>query len=85
MSVKARRISDGMLMAAARALASASPTSTDKDGNLLPPVNELRQVSLRVAEAVARQAIAEGLASATTDDLNLSIQNNMWHPGYASI
>ncbi|KMO14882.1 malate dehydrogenase [Methylobacterium platani JCM 14648] len=85
MSVKARRISDGMLMAAARALASVSPTSSDKDGNLLPPVNELRQVSLRVAEAVARQAIAEGLASATTDDLNLTIENNMWHPGYASI
>ncbi len=30
MSVKARRISDGMLMAAARALASVSPTSSDK-------------------------------------------------------
>jgi malate dehydrogenase (oxaloacetate-decarboxylating) len=35
-SVWARRISDGMLLAAARALAEASPSKRDSNANLLP-------------------------------------------------
>ena len=42
-SVRARRISDGMLLAAARALAEASPSKRDSNANLLPPLTELRQ------------------------------------------
>src|SRR3954467_7037963 len=58
-AVHARRISDGMLMAAARALADVSPARQNPNGNLLPPVPELRDVSLRVAQAVALQAREE--------------------------
>ena len=52
-AVHARRISEGMLMAAARALADMSPARLNPHANLLPPVSELRDVSLRVAQAVA--------------------------------
>ncbi|HZN31877.1 MAG TPA: NAD-dependent malic enzyme [Xanthobacteraceae bacterium] len=82
-AAQARRVSDGMLMAAARALADASPARHDAGANLLPPVDELRRVSYRVAVAVALAAQAEGLAQPTTRDaLEARIQSKMWTPVY---
>jgi malate dehydrogenase (oxaloacetate-decarboxylating) len=60
---KAARVTDNMIMTAARTLASLSPTRTDKNAPLLPPIGESRKVGLIVGEAVARQAIADGVAS----------------------
>jgi malate dehydrogenase (oxaloacetate-decarboxylating) len=60
---KAARVTDNMIMTAARTLASLSPTRTDKNAPLLPPIGESRNVGLIVGEAVARQAIADGVAS----------------------
>ena len=82
-AVQARRISDGMLMAAARALAEASPARNNPEANLLPPVSELRTVSLRVAQAVALQARQEGLtAPIDAGDLYGHIRDTMWTPAY---
>jgi malate dehydrogenase (oxaloacetate-decarboxylating) len=82
-AAQARRISDGMLMAAARAVAEASPARLDPDANLLPPVTELRDVSYHVALAVAAQAQAEGLADATDRDaLEARVRAKMWTPVY---
>jgi malate dehydrogenase (oxaloacetate-decarboxylating) len=81
--VQAARISDGMLMAAARALADISPSTGDRNANLLPPVSRLRDVSYRVALAVARQAQAEGLAVKTTaEELESDLRDRMWTPIY---
>jgi malate dehydrogenase (oxaloacetate-decarboxylating) len=82
-SVRARRISDGMLLAAARALAEASPSKRDSNANLLPPVTELRDVSYRVALALALQAQSEGLAEGTSrEELEARIRSKMWTPTY---
>jgi malate dehydrogenase (oxaloacetate-decarboxylating) len=82
-SVRARRISDGMLLAAARALAEASPSKRDPNANLLPPVTELRDVSYRVALALALQAQSEGLAEETSrEELEARIRLKMWTPTY---
>ncbi|RRB50928.1 malic enzyme-like NAD(P)-binding protein, partial [Escherichia coli] len=62
LAVGASRISDGMFMAAAKALASVSPARNNPKHNLLPPVSALREVSQTVALAVALQAHKEGLA-----------------------
>ena len=43
----AKRVSDAMFMAAARALADCSPASHDPAGSLLPPLSESRRVSRR--------------------------------------
>ncbi len=45
-AVRARRISDKMLMASAKALAAASPARNNPKANLLPPVSALREVSI---------------------------------------
>src|SRR5271155_3668167 len=44
LAVDARRVTDAMFMAAAKALAAISPTNTNKAARLLPPVHELRNV-----------------------------------------
>jgi malate dehydrogenase (oxaloacetate-decarboxylating) len=83
LSVKARRVNDSMFMAAARALADLSPARQNKFGRLLPPVTELRSVSVAVAEAVARQAIRDGLADPRGDEvLKAEIRTNIWEPAY---
>jgi malate dehydrogenase (oxaloacetate-decarboxylating) len=80
---QARRVTDGMIMAAAKAFAALSPSRTDKDAPLLPPIRESRKVGLVVSEAVARQAITEGVA--TIDDaasLPDRIRAYVWNPVY---
>jgi malate dehydrogenase (oxaloacetate-decarboxylating) len=79
----AKRVNDAMFMAAANALAGLSPTVTDTSASLLPPVTELRRVSLAVAAAVARQAQVDGLAPACDETTLLErIHAHVWEPTY---
>jgi malate dehydrogenase (oxaloacetate-decarboxylating) len=59
---RARRVTDGMIMAAAKKLAALSPAVQDANAPLLPQIGESREVGLAVAEAVGQAAIAEGVA-----------------------
>jgi malate dehydrogenase (oxaloacetate-decarboxylating) len=82
-AAKARRVSDTMFMAAALALAEASPTRQDKNASLLPPVSALREVSFKVALAVALRAQEEGLAAKMERGaLEAAIRAKMWTPAY---
>jgi malate dehydrogenase (oxaloacetate-decarboxylating) len=83
-AVQARRISDGMFLAAARAVAELSPARRDPAANLLPPLVDLRKISFHVAAAVAKQAIAEGFADPQTEaDIATALHSKMWEPVYA--
>jgi malate dehydrogenase (oxaloacetate-decarboxylating) len=80
---EARRVTDGMFMAAARALAAMSPARQDRNGRLLPPISELTVVSRKVAECVAKRAQDEGIARVMNDDeLQKRIDAFMWKPTY---
>lgn len=83
LAVKARRISDGMFLAAAKALAELSPARNNPLAKLLPPLDTMRDVSIHIALAVAKQARAEGLADALTDEtMETLIRAKMWRPQY---
>jgi malate dehydrogenase (oxaloacetate-decarboxylating) len=70
-----------MLLAAARALAEASPSKHDPNANVLPPITELRDVSYRVALALALQAQRDGHAEETSrEELEARIRLKMWTP-----
>ncbi len=70
-------------MAAARGLASLSPLRSNPDGNLLPPVTQMRKVALAVAEASARQAREDGVCPHFSDEeLHDRIQSLVWTPEY---
>ncbi len=80
---RARRVTDGMIMAAAKALAALSPARTDKSAPLLPPIAEARKTSLAVAEAVGMQAIADGVAEAAMGaSLADELRAYVWDPVY---
>ncbi len=82
---QAKRVSDGMIMAAAKALASLSPTRMDRDASLLPPIVDSRKVSFEVARAVGERAIAEGIAGAADKlDLEERLRAYVWEPVYAA-
>ncbi|MGB6538640.1 MAG: NAD-dependent malic enzyme [Xanthobacteraceae bacterium] len=84
-ATRARRISDGMFLAAARAIAELSPARKDPEANLLPPLTDLREISFRVAVAVARHAIDEGLADALAEhEIAATVGEKMWEPVYAT-
>ena len=80
---RAQRVTDAMIMAAARALASLSPARENREAPLLPPIADARKVSLVVAEAVGKQAIAEGVAYiADESTLNAQLRAYVWEPVY---
>jgi malate dehydrogenase (oxaloacetate-decarboxylating) len=82
MSARAKRVSEGMIMAAAKALATLSPTQQDADGALLPPLESLRSVSMKVAIEVGKQAQAEGLAEVKDEAFTSALRANVWEPVY---
>jgi malate dehydrogenase (oxaloacetate-decarboxylating) len=79
---EATRISDGMILSAARALADAVTPERRASGALYPPVRALREVSRAVAVAVAREAIGSGLSGASLDTLEADVDAAMWWPAY---
>jgi malate dehydrogenase (oxaloacetate-decarboxylating) len=79
----ARRITDAMFMQAGKAVADMSPVIKDKEGELLPPVTELRAVAVAVAMAVARQAQADHVADPCDEaELDQRIAAHVWEARY---
>ena len=81
---RARRVGDGMLAAAAGAVADLSDASA-RGAPLLPPVDNLREVSATVAVAVAKAAAADGLAQVELADPIQQVHEAMWQPEYPPV
>ncbi|OGV52244.1 MAG: NAD-dependent malic enzyme [Legionellales bacterium RIFCSPHIGHO2_12_FULL_42_9] len=82
-SVQATRVSDKLFMVAAKALAECSPAKENHEANLLPPLDKIREVSFKVAHAVAKEAIQSGLARNMSDEeARLCIEQHLWTPEY---
>ena len=77
----AKHVTDGMLLAAAEAVAS-QVNPQDVGASLLPPVDNLRASSATVAVAVAKQAVKDGVASKQTDNWVQTVQDAMWQAEY---
>jgi malate dehydrogenase (oxaloacetate-decarboxylating) len=75
------RVTDGMLLAAAEAIAALVDVSRPGAG-LLPEVENLRASSASVAVAVARRAVQDGVAQADLPDPVQAVQDAMWQAAY---
>lgn len=84
LAVSARTISDGMITAAAQALATCVTSDELADGLLFPKIDRLREVSAAVACAVAQAAVAEGLTNEPAP-LRSNIEALMWRPDYPTL
>ena len=79
---RARRVTAGMLRAAAEAVAGqVDPTSPG--ASLLPAVENLRASSATTAVAVVKAAMADGVAMARTENPVQAVQDAMWQPVYS--
>jgi malate dehydrogenase (oxaloacetate-decarboxylating) len=80
---KARRVTDKMMLAGAKALGDQSPALRDPAASLLPRVGTIRDVALGVAYGVALKAQQEGLAPARAPEaLRQAVAESQWTPEY---
>ncbi|HUK33854.1 MAG TPA: oxaloacetate-decarboxylating malate dehydrogenase, partial [Vicinamibacterales bacterium] len=79
----ARRVTDAMMLAAARALAGESPALKDASAPLLPALKDIRRVAARIAVAVGIEAQRAGLAARLSEDeLAKRVIAAQWTPAY---
>jgi len=85
-AARARRVTDSMILAAARALGETSPALRDPSASLLPALPQLRNVAAHIATAAGRQAQRDGVAPKTSDaELGARVAETQWTPAYSSL
>ena len=82
----ARRVTDSMFAAAARALSELSPARQDPTASLYPSLDNVRAAARQVALAVGSEAQRAGVAELCTPvHLSRRVEQLMWEPRYAII
>ena len=84
---RASRVTDKMLLAAVQGVAELGPVLEDDTAPLLPGVDVVRDVSVRVARKVIQAAVEEGVATEgdipeEDGELDEWIREQMWDPVY---
>jgi malate dehydrogenase (oxaloacetate-decarboxylating) len=83
----AKRVTDRMMVAAAEALGNlprdSVNTNTDTDTQLLPPIENIRDVAIQIAVMVGLQAQQDGVARVMSEQkLRERVQQRFWIPQY---
>src|ERR1700747_506427 len=82
----ARRVTEPMLLAAARALGANSPALKDPSASLLPPLPDLRRVAADIAVAVGIEAQRDGVApKLAEEELRRRVFETQWTPSYPNL
>ncbi|KAF5250435.1 hypothetical protein FANTH_4369 [Fusarium anthophilum] len=84
---RAKHLTDRMLVAAVEGVSSLSPVLEDSTAPLLPDVDSVRDVSVRIARNVIQAAVKDGEATQEgipekEEDLEEWIGEQMWNPVY---
>ena len=87
---RATKLSDTLIVAGEEALANLSPALNDPDDALLPDLHDVRDISIKVAAAVARAAQIEGLAQAQglpedVEKIEEILRDQAWEPLYREL
>ncbi len=83
---RARRVTDGMLLAAARVLGENSPALVDASASLLPALTEVRKVAAEIAIAIGLEAQKADVAPKTTEEeLRNQVTASQWVPAYPTL
>jgi malate dehydrogenase (oxaloacetate-decarboxylating) len=84
-AARARRVTDAMMLAAARALGEHSPAIKHPAAPLLPPLSEARKITLDIALAVGEAAQLDSVAPKMShDELRQRVLDTRWTPEYSS-
>jgi malate dehydrogenase (oxaloacetate-decarboxylating) len=80
------RVTDGMILAAARTLGEHSPARNDPSGSLLPALRDVRAAARAIATAVGLEAQRAGVAPKTSpEQLRDRVATTQWTPEYGRI
>ncbi len=82
LAAQATHLTDAIFLEAARTLAASSPAIKDPTASLFPKIEEVRGVSRKVALAVAKKALSEGLSSLSLPTIEERIEALVWNPSY---
>lgn len=83
-AARASRVTDEMFAAAARTLADLVTPEALANGLLFPPLTSIRDVSLKIATAVAQVVFAQGLAEiATPRNVEEFVREHVYEPVYS--
>ena len=81
----AGRVTDAMFFTAARTLGATVSDQDLSQGSLFPPLQQIREISVAIAVAVARRAYESGLATRPAPpDLEAAVRGLMYNPHYDS-
>ena len=81
----ARRVTEPMMLAAARTLGANSPALKDPAASLLPRLTEVRRVAAEIAVAVGMEAQKNGVAPKMEEqELRQRVLKTQWVPAYAN-
>jgi malate dehydrogenase (oxaloacetate-decarboxylating) len=79
----AKRVTDRMMVAAAEALGNFSLDDVNVDAQLLPPIENMRDVAIQIAVMVGLQAQQDGVAQVVSEqDLRERVRQRFWIPQY---
>jgi malate dehydrogenase (oxaloacetate-decarboxylating) len=85
-AARATRVTDRMMVAAARAVGRCAARSATDDvvpAPLLPPLRDMREAAREIAVAAAVAAVEDGVAPhATEEDLRAAVVRTQWTPQY---
>jgi len=83
---RARRVTDGMFLEAAKALAAKVTPEDLAEGAVYPQLAKIRECSFDVACATIRRAVKEGHAEPEIlEHLEQTVERAMWYPEYLPI
>ncbi len=83
---QSQTVTDGMIAAAATTLAGLVGDSGREEGRLYPPLAGIRDISRRIAFAVARQAGDDGVGKPMSDDeIELVLDREIWDLDYPKL
>jgi malate dehydrogenase (oxaloacetate-decarboxylating) len=83
LACKASRVTDGMFLAASRAISAFVTPEQEAMGLLLPGMKDIRKVSAEVAKAVGIEARDAGLGRLLDDaQIEAMVTKAQWVPGY---
>ncbi len=85
LACESRQVTDGMFLTAAKTLASLVGEEDLAMGRIYPALSKIREVSLKIATAVAEEVHREGLARLPrAKDIEADIRARMFQPVYRS-
>jgi len=77
-------VTDQLFLVAARTLAECVSDERLKNGGIYPDLNDLREVTRKIALAVIREVVHEGRGRLIAEeDLDKTVNDAMWYPDYA--